>query len=55
MAQALLKGDKAEFNAYKKVFEDDLPRVLITKWATGHTLGSAGVLSIGFALKAAEA
>ena len=49
-----LKGDKAEFNAYKKVFEDDLPRILITKWATGHTLGSAGVLSIGFALKAAE-
>lgn len=44
-----LKGDRAEFNAYKKVFSDQLPSLLISKWATGHTLGAAGILSLAFA------
>lgn len=46
------KGDRSELNAYLKIFGDQMPDLLISKWATGHTLGSAGIISLALALEA---
>lgn len=48
------KGDLSEQKAYIEIFGKHLPPLLISKWATGHTLGASGLLSLGFTLKAFE-
>lgn len=47
-------GDRAEIKALQTIFAHTTqkPHLLITKWATGHTLGASGVLQLGFALQA---
>ncbi|MEN0005776.1 MAG: beta-ketoacyl synthase N-terminal-like domain-containing protein [Bacteroidota bacterium] len=49
-APGTIKGDRAELNAIKTVF--DLDRIAITsnKWQLGHALGASGSLSIEMAL-----
>lgn len=49
-----LRGDAAEIVALRQLFSAvrRKPRLLVSKWATGHTLGAAGVLQLGFALQA---
>jgi len=49
------KGDSAEINAYKSVFKEKMPPILLSKWATGHTLGAAGVMSLCFAIETLRA
>lgn len=46
-------GDREEMRAIKQLFQGpELPRLLITPWATGHTLGASGVMKLGFLLEA---
>lgn len=45
-----LKGDLAEFNAIKKVYEENIPSLTNNKWKIGHTLGTSGMLNIEMAI-----
>ena len=49
-----LQGDGAEMKALSEIFSAVRckPRVLISKWATGHTLGAAGALQLALSLQA---
>lgn len=49
-APGTIKGDLAEYNAIEKVFNKKLPALTTTKWKTGHTFGSSGMLSIEIAI-----
>lgn len=48
------QGDRAELRALTAIFGgcSPAPRLLITSWATGHTLGAAGILKVGLACMA---
>ena len=43
-------GDRAELNAVRGTFGDELPVLTSNKWILGHTLGASGVLGIEYAL-----
>ena len=49
-APGTLKGDRAEYNAIKKVFGSSLPAVTNNKWKTGHSFGASGLLSLEMAV-----
>jgi len=44
------KGDIAEYNAIKKVFQDEMPALTTNKWKIGHTFGASGMLSVEMAI-----
>ncbi|WP_025742635.1 beta-ketoacyl synthase N-terminal-like domain-containing protein [Aquimarina pacifica] len=45
-APGTIKGDRAEYNAIKAVFEEELPALTTNKWKIGHTFGASGILSL---------
>lgn len=45
-----IRGDQAEINAYKAVFDDRIPPVIGNKWKVGHSLGASLASSIELAL-----
>ncbi|MCY4444000.1 MAG: beta-ketoacyl synthase N-terminal-like domain-containing protein [Proteobacteria bacterium] len=47
------RGDGAEIQALMKIFRKVTckPHLLITKWATGHTLGASGILALSLAFQ----
>ncbi len=45
-----IKGDLAEYNAIKLVFESHMPSLTNNKWKIGHTLGASGMLNIEMAI-----
>lgn len=45
-----VKGDKAEVNAIKRVFGDNMPSLTTNKWKIGHSLGASGMVSIEMAI-----
>lgn len=49
-APGTIKGDLAEYKAIEKVFNKKLPALTTTKWKTGHTFGTSGMLSIEMAI-----
>ncbi|MBQ4819811.1 beta-ketoacyl synthase N-terminal-like domain-containing protein [Aquimarina sp. MMG016] len=49
-APGTIKGDLAEYNAIKAVFEDQMPALTTNKWKIGHTFGASGILSLELAL-----
>jgi 3-oxoacyl-(acyl-carrier-protein) synthase len=50
-APGTIKGDQSEINAIRKVFGNNLPHLISTKFQTGHTLGASGGLSLDLALE----
>jgi len=44
------KGDLAEVNAIKAVFENELPLITSNKFLIGHTFGASGAMSLEMAL-----
>lgn len=49
-APGTVKGDKSEYKAIQKVFNNNLPMLTTNKWKIGHTLGASGMFSIELAL-----
>ncbi len=49
-APGTVKGDKSEYKAIQKVFNNHLPMLTTNKWKVGHTFGASGILSIEMAL-----
>lgn len=49
-APGTIKGDKSEYKAIQKVFENQLPMLTTNKWKMGHTFGASGMLSIELAI-----
>ena len=45
-APGTVKGDRAELNAVKAVFGEQLPALTSNKWKIGHTFGASGTLSL---------
>lgn len=45
-----IKGDLAEINAIKKIFNNKTPALTTNKWKIGHALGASGLLSIEMAI-----
>jgi 3-oxoacyl-(acyl-carrier-protein) synthase len=45
-APGTIQGDKTEFEAIKKVFDNKLPLLTSNKWKVGHTFATSGLLSI---------
>ncbi len=48
-APGTVKGDVAEYNAVKAVFEGSIPALTTNKWKIGHTFGASGILSLELA------
>lgn len=44
------KGDQAEWNAVKKIFDNKIPAITSNKWKIGHTFAASGMLSIELAI-----
>ncbi|MHA7056640.1 beta-ketoacyl synthase N-terminal-like domain-containing protein [Aquimarina sp. M1] len=49
-APGTIKGDKAEYNAIKAVFGENIPALTTNKWKIGHTFGASGILSMELAI-----
>lgn len=49
-APGTVKGDSSEYEAIRKVFDEQMPLLTTNKWKIGHTLGASGMLSIEMAL-----
>lgn len=49
-APGTIKGDRAELQAVKAVFGENLPAVTSNKWKLGHTFGASGILSLELAI-----
>jgi len=49
-APGTLKGDQSEYRAITKLFGDKAPHLISTKYATGHTFGASGALSMELAI-----
>lgn len=47
-----IKGDKAEINAIKSVFADQMPLLYANKWKLGHTYGASAAFSLISAIAA---
>ena len=45
------KGDKGEWNAINKIFNQNIPLVTSNKWIIGHTFGASGILSVIFGIE----
>jgi len=50
-APGTLEGDNAELSAIRKVFGDNVPYLMNTKWCTGHTFSVSGLLSVVAAIE----
>ena len=46
-APGTIQGDENEYKAVKKIFGDELPHLISTKYATGHSFGASGALEYG--------
>ena len=49
-APGTLKGDIAEMNAIKAIFEDKMPAITSNKWKIGHAFAASGMLSVEMAV-----
>jgi len=49
-APGTLKGDQSEYKAVQKLFGNDIPHLISTKYTTGHTFGASGALSMELAI-----
>ena len=49
-APGTIQGDENEYKAVKKIFGDELPHLISTKYATGHSFGASGALSMELAI-----
>ncbi len=49
-APGTVKGDRAEFNAIRRLFGKNVPALTCNKWKIGHTFGASGMLSIELAI-----
>ncbi len=49
-APGTVKGDLAEYNAIKAVFDNTMPAITTNKWKIGHTFGASGILSLELAI-----
>lgn len=49
-APGTIKGDLSEYNAIKKVFNNQVPFLTTNKWKIGHTFGASGILSLELGL-----
>lgn len=49
-APGTLKGDLSEYKAISKLFGDNTPHLISTKYTTGHSFGASGALSIELAI-----
>jgi len=49
-APGTLKGDQSEYKAITKLFGDEIPHLISTKYATGHSFGASGALSVELAI-----
>ena len=49
-APGTIQGDENEYKAIKKIFGDKLPHLISTKYATGHSFGASGALSMELAI-----
>lgn len=49
-APGTVKGDAAEWKAIQAVFGKNIPMLTTNKWQVGHSLGTAGMLSIEMAI-----
>lgn len=49
-APGTLKGDQSEYKAITKLFGDKIPHLISTKYATGHSFGASGALSMELAI-----
>ena len=45
-----IKGDQAEYEAIKSIFDKDIPALTNNKWKLGHSLGASGLLSVEMAI-----
>lgn len=48
-APGTVKGDFAEYNAIKAIFDEKLPAIYSSKWISGHTYAASGMLNLSFA------
>ncbi|KAB8151396.1 beta-ketoacyl synthase [Kordia sp. TARA_039_SRF] len=49
-APGTIKGDLAEYQAIKKIFCNEIPKLTTNKWKIGHTFGASGMLSVELAI-----
>ena len=49
-APGTIQGDENEYKAIKKIFGEKLPHLISTKYATGHSFGASGALSMELAI-----
>ena len=49
-APGTIKGDMAEMNAIKTIFDNKLPAITSNKWKIGHTFAASGMLNIEMAI-----
>ncbi|WP_309597297.1 hypothetical protein [Flavobacterium davisii] len=45
-----IKGDRSEYKAIQKIFNNQLPLLTTNKWKAGHTFGTSGLLSVEMAV-----
>jgi 3-oxoacyl-(acyl-carrier-protein) synthase len=49
-APGTMKGDASEYKAIQKIFGTEIPHLISTKFATGHSFGASGALSLELAI-----
>ncbi|OWP84718.1 beta-ketoacyl synthase [Flavobacterium davisii] len=49
-APGTIKGDRSEYKAIQKIFNNQLPLLTTNKWKAGHTFGTSGLLSVEMAV-----
>jgi len=49
-APGTLKGDRSELKAIEKLFPENTPHLISTKFASGHSFGASGALSLELAI-----
>jgi 3-oxoacyl-(acyl-carrier-protein) synthase len=50
-APGTIKGDQSELTAINKIFGENIPHLISTKFQTGHTLGASGGISLDLAIE----
>ena len=53
-APGTMHGDQSEWNAIHTVFHQAPPTITSTKWKTGHTLGTSGLMSVELGILAMQ-
>ena len=49
-APGTIKGDASEYKAIQNIFGTEIPHLISTKFATGHSFGASGALSLELAI-----